>query len=165
MISIEKISEVHLRVYTDSSIAQELSDFFTFEVPGARFTPAYKNRIWDGKIRMYDLHRKTLYVGLLKYVLDFAERNEYEVEYIRADLVAAPSSGVMAMSEIDLDDDTRDGILFRLWIKAGSYPGGWPGRLMELFHEHGPKNGDNLQPRHYRAALMALAKEKGINLP
>jgi superfamily II DNA or RNA helicase len=90
MISIEKISEVHLRVYTDSSIAQELSDFFTFEVPGARFTPAYKNRIWDGKIRMYDIHRKTLYVGLLKYVLDFAERNEYEVEYINDVITNTP---------------------------------------------------------------------------
>lgn len=82
MISIEKISEVYIRVYTDQSIAQELSDFFTFEVPGARFTPQYKAKIWDGKIRLYDLHRKTLYVGLLKYVQDFAERNEYPITYL-----------------------------------------------------------------------------------
>lgn len=82
MITIEKISEVHIRVYTEASIAQELSDFFTFEVPGARFTPQYKARIWDGKIRLYDLHRKTLYVGLLKYVLDFADRNGYDVSYL-----------------------------------------------------------------------------------
>lgn len=82
MISIEKINEVHLRVYTDSSIAQELSDFFTFEVPGARFTPAFKAKIWDGKIRLYDLHRKTLYVGLLEYVKKFAERNDYPITYI-----------------------------------------------------------------------------------
>ena len=82
MINIEKISEVHIRVYTEASIAQELSDFFTFEVPGARFTPQYKARIWDGKIRLYDLHRKTLYVGLLKYVLDFADRNGYDVSYL-----------------------------------------------------------------------------------
>lgn len=87
MITIEKISEVHVRVYTDASIAQELSDFFTFEVPGARFTPQYKARIWDGKIRLYDLHRKTLYVGLLKYVLDFADRNGYDVSYLN-DVVA-----------------------------------------------------------------------------
>lgn len=82
MISIEKIDEVHLRIYTDPSIAQELSDFFTFEVPGARFTPAFKARIWDGKIRLYDLHRKTLYVGLLDYVIKFAERNEYDVRFL-----------------------------------------------------------------------------------
>jgi superfamily II DNA or RNA helicase len=90
MISIEKISEVHIRVYTDPSIAQELSDFFTFDVPGAKFTPQFKARIWDGKIRLYDLHRKTLYVGLLKYVLDFAERNGYEVKELNAVINKTP---------------------------------------------------------------------------
>lgn len=81
MITIEKINEVYVRIYTDPSISQELSEFFTFEVPGARFTPAFKARIWDGKIRMFDLHRKTLYLGLLKYVQDFAERNGYDITY------------------------------------------------------------------------------------
>ena len=82
MITIEKINEVFLRVYTDPGIAQELSEFFTFEVPGARFTPAYKAKIWDGKIRMFDLHRKTIYVGLLDYIHDFAQRNEYNVKHL-----------------------------------------------------------------------------------
>lgn len=82
MIKIEKINNVHLRIYTDDGIAQELSQFFTFEVPGARFTPAFRAKIWDGKIRLFDLHRKTLYVGLLKYVQDFADRNGYEIDYL-----------------------------------------------------------------------------------
>ena len=63
------------------------------------------------------------------------------------------------------DDDARDGILFRFWIRAASWPGGWPMRLMQTIQEHSPKNGENMQPKHYRAALMALAKEKGVNLP
>lgn len=82
MLNIEKINDVHLRIYADPGIEQELSQFFEFEVPGARFTPAFKARLWDGRIRMYDLHRKTLYVGLLKYVQDFAERNEYPINYM-----------------------------------------------------------------------------------
>jgi superfamily II DNA or RNA helicase len=82
MINIEKIDNVHIRVYTDPGIAQEISEFFTFEMPGAQFTPQYRAKIWDGKIRMFDLHRKTLYVGLLKYLLDFAERNEYFVNML-----------------------------------------------------------------------------------
>ena len=81
MIRIEKINNVHLRVYTDPGVAQEISEFFTFEMPGARFTPQYRAKIWDGKIRMYDLHRKTLYVGLLNYLQNFADRNEYQIEY------------------------------------------------------------------------------------
>ena len=81
MITIEKINNVHLRILTDQSISQELSEFFTFEVPGYKFTPAYRSGQWDGKIRMFDQYRKTLYVGLLKYVLDFADRNSYKVLY------------------------------------------------------------------------------------
>jgi len=65
----------------------------------------------------------------------------------------------------DDDDDDRDGMLFRFWIRAASYPGGWPVRLHQLFIEHGPKDGGNVEPKHYRSALMALAMEKGINLP
>jgi superfamily II DNA or RNA helicase len=80
LIEIEKINHVHIRIYTDPGIAQELSEFFTFEMPGARFTPQFRARLWDGKIRMFDIYRKTLYVGLEKYVYDFAERNGYTVK-------------------------------------------------------------------------------------
>ena len=86
MITIEKINNVHLRIYSDPSITQELSEFFTFQVDGYKFTPAYRSGQWDGKIRMYDMHRKTLYVGLLKYVVAFAERNSYEIKYINEEI-------------------------------------------------------------------------------
>lgn len=94
MINIEKINNVHLRVLTDPGIAQEISEFFTFEMPGARFTPQYRARLWDGKIRMFDLHRKTLYLGLLKYLVDFAERNDYEVNFL---------NDVQTSTDIDID--------------------------------------------------------------
>ena len=80
-IIVEKQNEVNLRVMADDSIEYDLSQFFTFEVPGARFTPAFRARMWDGKIRMYDMLRKTLYVGLLDYLIKFAERNDLEIEY------------------------------------------------------------------------------------
>jgi superfamily II DNA or RNA helicase len=81
MITVEKIDEVHLRIFSDDpSVEQELSDFFTFEYPGARFTPQFRARLWDGKVRMYDIIRKTLYVGLLNYVIEFAKRNDYKLE-------------------------------------------------------------------------------------
>jgi superfamily II DNA or RNA helicase len=80
-ITIEKQDEVNLRIFADADIEYDISQFFTFEVPGARFTPAFRARMWDGKIRMYDMLRKTLYVGLLDYLVKFAERNEYEIEY------------------------------------------------------------------------------------
>jgi hypothetical protein len=81
LLKIEKISEVHLRIFSDPNCEQELERFFTYEVPGARFTPKFKARLWDGKVRLYSLIRKTLYVGLYKYVLEFARRANYQVEY------------------------------------------------------------------------------------
>ena len=80
MIKVEKLDNVYVRVFGDPSVEQELADFFTYEYPGARFTPQYKARLWDGKVRLYDQVRKTLYVGLVKYVESFAQRNNYEIQ-------------------------------------------------------------------------------------
>jgi len=78
---ISKKNEVHLVIETEPSIGRELSDFFTFEVPGARFMPQYKSRVWDGKIRLFNQMNGELYVGLLPYVEEFAKRNELDIEY------------------------------------------------------------------------------------
>lgn len=82
MIKIEKLDEVYVRIFGDASIEQELADFFTYEYPGARYTPKYKARLWDGKVRLYDQIRKTLYVGLVSYVEEFASTNGYAIEYV-----------------------------------------------------------------------------------
>lgn len=80
-LTIDKLDEVYMRVFGDASVEQELADFFTYEYPGARFTPQFKARLWDGKVRLFDQVRKTLYIGLLQYVEEFAERNGYELVY------------------------------------------------------------------------------------
>jgi superfamily II DNA or RNA helicase len=82
---VEQVDSVNIRVFSEPNIEQELSNFFTFDVPGAKFMPAYKARIWDGKIRLYDLHRKTLYAGLKNYVEEFAKRNEYKYVEVAGD--------------------------------------------------------------------------------
>jgi superfamily II DNA or RNA helicase len=81
-LKIEKLDEVFVRVFSDPSIEQELVDFFTYEYPGARFTPQFRARLWDGKVRLYDALRKTLYLGLVPYVEQFAINNGYEIEYV-----------------------------------------------------------------------------------
>jgi superfamily II DNA or RNA helicase len=80
VVTIEKLDEVYVRVFSEPSIEQELADFFTYEYPGAKFTPQYRARLWDGKVRLYDQLRKTLYVGLVEYVKSFAERNNYALQ-------------------------------------------------------------------------------------
>lgn len=79
MITVTKKNEVYLHIDAEPSILQELSDYFTFEVPGARFTPAFRHKMWDGKIRLLNLMTRDLYVGLLSYVKNYCEQNGYEL--------------------------------------------------------------------------------------
>jgi hypothetical protein len=78
-VSIEKINEAFIRIECEPSIAYELGDHFTFEVPGAKFMPAVRNRMWDGKIRLFNVHGKTIYAGLLDQVIEFCRDRDYEV--------------------------------------------------------------------------------------
>ena len=77
MISINKIDEVYINVDCDESVAHELSDLFTFEVPGAKFSPLYKKKLWDGKIRLFDIRKKKIYAGLRQHVIDYLRSNDY----------------------------------------------------------------------------------------
>jgi superfamily II DNA or RNA helicase len=80
-IVISKKNEVYAKITCEKHIAQELSEFFTFFVPGYQFVPAYRNRIWDGKIRLYNLQTSQLYLGLLDYIREFCESRDYTCEY------------------------------------------------------------------------------------
>lgn len=91
MITVTKKNEVNLIVDCEVSIAQEINDFFTFEVPGARFMPAYKSRMWDGKARLFNIYAKELPVGLLSYLEGFAKQLEYSIS-INIDVIGDPVS-------------------------------------------------------------------------
>ena len=80
MITVTKKDEVHLLIDTDPSTAKEIVDFFTFEVPGAKFMPAYRNRMWDGKVRLFNMYTRELYLGLLDYLKEFADQLEYKIK-------------------------------------------------------------------------------------
>lgn len=81
MITVEKINDVFNKVYCEPSIAQELADRFTFEVPGARFSPQFRNRVWDGKIRLFSTSTRLMYRGLIDQVNEFAKEKEYEIKF------------------------------------------------------------------------------------
>ena len=76
---LEKKDEVYLTVDADPSIQRELSEFFTFYVPVYKFMPAFRNRMWDGKIRLFSQKTKEIYFGLYPYIKAFAEERGYNV--------------------------------------------------------------------------------------
>lgn len=97
-IRVEKVDDVNCQVYCDSGIAQELSEYFTFDVPGAKFAPSFKNGVWDGKIRMFNSMVRQLYLGLAPYLAKFAESRGYTVEI---------GKNVIARNKVD-DKDVRE---------------------------------------------------------
>ena len=79
-MKISKVNEVYLELEVNEDVSRELSDYFTFEVPGAKFMPQYRNRMWDGKIRLFSPRNGRIYVGLLPYVKEYCSKKS--IEYI-----------------------------------------------------------------------------------
>ena len=78
---IKKKNEVFVTVDSEQYVYHELSDHFTFEVPGAKFMPQYRNKYWDGKIRLFDMKRNEIYAGLVDRIISFCNRKGYTYEF------------------------------------------------------------------------------------
>lgn len=76
-LDVSEIDSVNVRVDCNRGIAQELSDFFTFKVPGYKFMPAYRARLWNGEIKLFNVHTGLVYAGLVDYIKKFAEDRQY----------------------------------------------------------------------------------------
>jgi superfamily II DNA or RNA helicase len=82
VIRVSKIDETYNKITCEPGVAYEINEYFTFEVPGAKFMPAYRNKFWDGKIRLYNVMTGILYAGLNSKLEKFAESRGYIVEYV-----------------------------------------------------------------------------------
>ena len=135
-ITIQKKNEVFLNIQTDPSIEMELSEHFQFFVPGYKFMPAYRNRMWDGKIRLFDSRKKTLYCGLHKYLREFCDVRDYNLEVIES-----PQYGTLESSL----EPNLEGLLSNLSLSV---------------------NGVDIIPRQYQLEGLShtLSKEKSLLL-
>ena len=79
-IELRRHDEVYNRVVCDPGVALEVSDYFTFDVPGAKFMPTYKNKVWDGKIRIFNAMSSLLYCGLTEQLEAFCKSRNYELD-------------------------------------------------------------------------------------
>jgi superfamily II DNA or RNA helicase len=77
--NISKINEAYVKINCDKGFARELSEYFTFYVPNYQFSPQFKKKLWDGKIRLLDLRNQALYHGLVPYVKKFCDDRGYSL--------------------------------------------------------------------------------------
>ena len=87
---IGKKNEVYLQIKAEPHVYYELADQFTFDVPGAKFMPQFRNRHWDGKIRLFNTQTGEIYVGLLDKIISFCENHEYSYEFVNNKFYGTP---------------------------------------------------------------------------
>ena len=87
---ISKKNEVYLQVQAEIHVYYELADYFTFEVPGAKFMPQYQKKYWDGKIRLFNTQKGEIYVGLLDKIVQFCKDHGYTYQFENNEYYGTP---------------------------------------------------------------------------
>lgn len=98
-VKVYKKDEVHIKIDCDRGLAQEISIYFTFDVPGAKFMPSYRAKYWDGKIRLFNTQSMLLYSGLLDHLKRFCDERDYQI-IIADDLECVNDISVQEAKEI-----------------------------------------------------------------
>ena len=80
-VHLQYINAVHCKVVTEPGILMELSDRFTYFADGYRFSPRYKARVWDGKIRLINRLAGTCYAGMAKHIKKFCDDRGYKFSF------------------------------------------------------------------------------------
>lgn len=99
-IVVYKIDETKMQLNCDRGIALELWDYFAFKAPNYQFHPKYKAKVWDGKIRLYNLNSGTIYNGLINELQNFSNVMEYTI-HVPEEYNPIPFSVYEAQQEIE----------------------------------------------------------------
>lgn len=80
MIQIKLKNHAMLQI-TDAEpgVVQDLYNYFSFDVPGAKYMPAYKSRRWDGKIHLLNKMNGEFNAGLLHELEDYCYKRNYNL--------------------------------------------------------------------------------------
>lgn len=89
-IKAELVNYSMMYIDCDRGIAQELSEYFSFYVPGYKFMPAYRNKVWDGKIRLFNHMTYEISAGLARHVKKFAAEHNYSIEFLSNSRYGSP---------------------------------------------------------------------------
>lgn len=97
-LKLHKLNESYIKIECERHFAQELSEYFCFYVPNFQFTPAFKKKLWDGKIRLFDVRNNTIYHGLVPYIQKFCKERNYSIK-IDSDITLTEELSVVEANE------------------------------------------------------------------
>lgn len=80
-VIISKKNENEIHIECEQHVLYELQEFFTFDVEGASFSPAYRKKYWDGKIRLLSVAKQTLPAGLTYRLCKALDKYNYSWKF------------------------------------------------------------------------------------
>ena len=83
-LSVQMLDHSNMAIACEAGIRQELSEYFSFTVPGAKFMPQYRRRHWDGKIRLFNNLTCEMNVGLYAKLCKFAADRHYHIKMVHS---------------------------------------------------------------------------------
>lgn len=114
-IRVRRLNHANLHVECDFGQAAEIKEFFSFFVPGYQWMPAFKRRIWDGKIRLFDTNTGELPAGLIHHLVKYIESRGYNYELVKTKYGTPleeqrpdPKEVVQFIKTLNLPFDPRD---------------------------------------------------------
>jgi superfamily II DNA or RNA helicase len=107
-VNIEAVDSVFIRINAEKSVIKEMSQFFSFEVPNHKFMPAYRNRVWNGRINLLNTHKNVIYRGLLDYVTKFCKDRNYSCSLFEEDNVTPQREHICKFLEEFVQPHIRD---------------------------------------------------------
>jgi superfamily II DNA or RNA helicase len=88
---IQLQSHSMMAIVCEPNVRHELSEYFSFMVPGAKFIPSVRRKQWDGKIRLFNSMTCELNVGLYAKLCRFAADRHYHMQ-IKKSAYGLPNS-------------------------------------------------------------------------
>jgi superfamily II DNA or RNA helicase len=78
---IRNKDEAYIHIECAEGVAWELRDAFSFRPPGFQFVPSYKQKLWDGWLRLFDANKRIIYRGLAPQVMKWITEKGYTYTY------------------------------------------------------------------------------------
>ena len=80
-VFISKKNENEIFIDCPQHVLYEAQEAFSFDVEGASFSPAYRKKFWDGKVRLFSLTKQTLPAGLTYRLCKWLDKHDYKWDF------------------------------------------------------------------------------------
>lgn len=80
-IIVSKVNESFVEVNADESVLHDLYNRYSEYVSGYMFNPRFKNRIWDGKIHLFNIRSGMLPFGFVRDLFGYAKQTGQTIDF------------------------------------------------------------------------------------